>query len=241
MSRRSTGAVDVVLPQQRGLAPSTLEGPRDVETHVADSIAVLDHLGWDRAWLIGHSWGGHLAMHVAVAHPERVQGLVLFDTLGALADGGRGALAENLVARLRPADRARLDALVALGDSGTDDPTLPSQILAALFPAYTFIYNDVPAPRPLRVEVPLYGVPDTLASVDSHWAAGTLERGLPRLDVPVLLIHGEADPLPTRASIETAALIPGARLELIERSGHFPWLERRDLVRPMIEAFLATP
>ena len=42
------GLINGVLPQQRGLEPSTLDGPRDVETHVADMIAVLDGLGWDR-------------------------------------------------------------------------------------------------------------------------------------------------------------------------------------------------
>lgn len=57
------GLFETALPQQRGLEPSTLEGPRDVETHVADAIAILDQLGWERAWLIGRSWGGHLAMH----------------------------------------------------------------------------------------------------------------------------------------------------------------------------------
>jgi pimeloyl-ACP methyl ester carboxylesterase len=232
------GTVDIVLPQQRGLEPSTVEGPRDVETHVADSIAVLDHLGWERAWLMGHSWGGHLAMHVAVAHPERVHGLVLFDTLGPLADGGRAALAENLVARLHPKERARLDELVTLQVAGNDDPTLPSQILTVLYPSYSSIYNYVLPPQPLRLEIPVEGVPDTLASVDAHWAAGTLERGLPGLDMPVLLIHGVADPLPSRASVETAALIPGARLELMERSGHFPWLERHGDIRPIVEAFL---
>ena len=232
------GTVDIVLPQQRGLEPSTVEGSRDVETHVADAIAVLDHLDWDRAWLMGHSWGSHLAMHVAVAHPERVNGLVLFDTLGALADGGRAALAENLVARLRPKERARLDELVAIEAAGNDDPTLPSQILTVLYPSYSHIYNYVLPPQPLRLEVPVDGVPDTLASVDAHWAAGTLERGLPRLDMPVLLIHGVADPLPSSASVETAALIPGARVELIERAGHFPWLERHGDIRPIVEAFL---
>jgi pimeloyl-ACP methyl ester carboxylesterase len=233
------GIADIVLPQQRGLEPSTLEGARDIETHVADSIAVLDHLGWDRAWLMGHSWGSHLALHLAVAHPDRVRGLVLFDTLGAVPDGGRAALSENLVARLRPQERARLDELVALEASGVDDPTLPVQFLTVLFPAYSHVYNFVPPPRPLRLEVPLEGVPDTLASVEAHWAAGTLERGLPRLDLPALLIHGVADPLPSSASVETAALIPGARLELIERSGHFPWIERRGEIRQIVEEFLA--
>ena len=86
------GLVNGVLPQQRGLYPSTLEGPRDVETHVADEIALLDQLGWERAWLIGHSWGGHLAMHIAVAHPEQVTGLILIETLGAVPDGGSNEL-----------------------------------------------------------------------------------------------------------------------------------------------------
>jgi pimeloyl-ACP methyl ester carboxylesterase len=232
------GAIDSVLPQQRGLEPSTLEGPRDIETHVADEIAVLDHLGWDRAWLMGHSWGGLLAMHLAVAHRERVQGLVLFDTLGAIPDGGRAALSANLVARLQPRDRARLDAFIALQESGSEEPTLLAQMLTTLWPSYTYVYDEVPAPRPLRLEIPQPGVPDTMASVEAHWAAGTLERELPKLDLPALLVHGVADPLPSSASVETAALIRGARLELIERCGHFPWLERREDIRPLIEAFL---
>jgi pimeloyl-ACP methyl ester carboxylesterase len=233
------GVIDGVLPQQRGLEPSTLEGPRDIDTHVADEIAVLDHLGWGRAWLMGHSWGGLLAMHLAVAHPDRVNGLVLFDTLGAIPDGGRAALSANLVARLRPPDRARLDALVALQESGSEEPTLVAQILTTLWPSYSYAYDEVPAPRPLRLEVPLPDVPDTMASVEAHWAAGTLERELPKLDLPALLIHGVADPLPSTASVETAALIRDARLELIEESGHFPWLERRDDVRSLVERFLA--
>jgi pimeloyl-ACP methyl ester carboxylesterase len=233
------GAIDGVLPQQRGLEPSTLEGPRDIETHVADEIAVLDHLGWERAWLMGHSWGGLLALHLAVAHPDRVKGLVLFDTLGAIPDGGRAALSANLVARLRPPDRARLDAFVALEESGSEEPTLVAQILTTLWPSYSYAYDAVPAPRPLRLEVPLPGVPDTMSSVEAHWAARTLERGLPKLDLPALLIHGVADPLPSNASVETAALIPGARLELIEQCGHFPWLERPDDIRPLVEGFLS--
>ena len=74
---------------------------------------MLDHLGWDRAWLIGHSWGGHLAMHIAVAHPERVAGLILLETLGAVPDGGSSELVANMVARLTPEERAELNAPMA--------------------------------------------------------------------------------------------------------------------------------
>ena len=232
------GLIDGVLPQQRGVAPSTLEGPRDVETHVADSIAVLDYLGWDRAWVIGHSWGGHLAMHIAVAHPERVLGLVTLDTLGAIPDGGAAALTTELVARLTPAERARVDALIAREAAGEVDADLALAILSGVWPSYFHDHAGAPPVPMMRLEVALPDVPDTLASVSAHFEAGTLERGLPGYRGPALLIHGESDPLPSSASVDTAALIDGAKLLIIEDCGHYPWIERKGVAREAIAALL---
>ena len=233
------GLVNGVLPQQRGLYPSTLEGPRDVETHVADEIALLDHLGWERAWLIGHSWGGHLAMHIAVAHPERVTGLILIETLGALPDGGSAELVANMVARLTPDERTSLDELMARQAEGDDDPTLMAKVLMVLWPSYSYVHGNVLPPTSLRLEIPLEGELSTMESVVEHFAAGTLERGLPDLGVPALLIHGEGDPMPLAATTDSAALIPGSRVEIVEQAGHVPWLERRGHFRTIVEAVLA--
>ena len=233
------GLLNGVLPQQRGLTPSTLEGPRDVETHVADEIALLDQLGWERAWLIGHAWGGHLAMHMAVAHPERVTGLILVETLGALPDGGSAELVQNLVARLTPDERAALDDLMAKQAAGDDDPVLMHKVFMTLWPSYSYIHGNVLPFGSLRVEVPIPGEPTTMDSVAAHFAAGTLERGLPGLDMPALLIHGEGDPMPLSSTVDTAALIPGARVEVVAEAGHFPWLERPGTFRTIIESFLA--
>jgi pimeloyl-ACP methyl ester carboxylesterase len=232
------GLINGVLPQQRGLSPSTLEGPRDVETHVADAIAVLDDLGWDRAWLIGHAWGGHLAMHVAVAHPERVTGLILFETLGAVPDGGSAELVANMVARLTPDERTELDALVAMQLAGDDDPDMMHKLYMTLWPSYSFIHGNVLPFTSLRLEVPIEGEPSTMDSVAAHFKARTLERGLPGLDLPALLIHGAGDPMPLSATTETAALIPGAKVEVVEEAGYFPWLERPGEIRRIVEAFL---
>ena len=60
---------DTVRYQQRGLPPSSLEGSIAVDAHVADCLAVVDGLGVPRYWVVGHSWGGYLAMHVAAARP----------------------------------------------------------------------------------------------------------------------------------------------------------------------------
>jgi pimeloyl-ACP methyl ester carboxylesterase len=211
-----------------------------VETHVADAIALLDQLDWDRAWLIGHSWGGHLAMHIAVAHPERVAGLILLETLGAIPDGGSGELVANLVARLTPAERRELDALMAKEAAGDEDPALMAKIFMTLWPSYSYIHGNVLPPNAPRLEIPLPDQPDTMTSVREHFEAGTLERGLPGLDLPALLIHGEGDPMPMRATTETAALIRGAKVEVIPEAGHFPWIERRGAVRQVVEDFLSS-
>ena len=173
------GLFNGVLPQQRGLSPSTLEGPRDIETHVADEIALLDQLGWERAWLIGHAWGGHLAMHIAVAHPERVTGLILIETLGAIPDGGSNELVANLVARLTPEERTALDELMARQAAGDDDPVLMHKIFMTLWPSYSYIHGNVLPPGSLRLEIPIPGEETTMESVAAHFEAGTLERGLP--------------------------------------------------------------
>jgi pimeloyl-ACP methyl ester carboxylesterase len=72
---------------QRGTPPSAPRPPYTVEAHVEDAIAVLDHFEVERAWAIGHSWGGHLALHLAVAQPDRVLGVVCINALGATSDG----------------------------------------------------------------------------------------------------------------------------------------------------------
>jgi len=232
------GLFETALAQQRGLSPSTLEGPRDVETHVADEIAMLDHLGWERAWLIGHSWGGHLAMHIAVAHPERVTGLILLETLGAVPDGGSAELVSNMVARLTPEERAQLDATVPRLAAGDEDPSMMGRILKILWPSYSYVHGNVLPPDAIRLETPLPDQPDTMTSVREHFEAGTLERGLPALDIPALFIHGEGDPMPMRATTESAALIRGARVKVIAHAGHFPWLEQPGVVRGVVEDFL---
>ena len=85
-----TDSFKVIRYQQRDLAPSTTSGPFDIGQHVADAIAVLDAAEAERAYVVGHSWGGHLAMHLAVQHQERLPGLVLTAALIPAPGAGSG-------------------------------------------------------------------------------------------------------------------------------------------------------
>src|SRR5438034_6279361 len=65
---------DTIRYQQRGQEPTTVREPYTVEAHVDDAVAVLDGLRIERAWIVGHSWGGHLAMHLRAVRAHRPRG-----------------------------------------------------------------------------------------------------------------------------------------------------------------------
>ncbi|MFI5225716.1 MAG: alpha/beta fold hydrolase [Candidatus Limnocylindrales bacterium] len=69
----------VLAPDLRGHADSTWDPPWDAATHVTDLLAVLDHGGLERVDVVGHSFGGLLATHLAASAPERVRRVVLLD------------------------------------------------------------------------------------------------------------------------------------------------------------------
>jgi proline iminopeptidase len=226
-------AFSVIRFQQRGLEPSTVSGPFDVDRHVADAIAVLDAADLDRAYVIGHSWGGHLAMHLAAQHPGRVLGLVVVDPLGAVADGGESDLGRILTKRTPPELAARAQELDdrALAGEATAEDILES--LAILWPGY-FSSPDKAPPMPhLGISPECYA--QTFASIHWHFERKTLERGLPSLELPAVFVLGAVSPIPPEHGVASAALIPGARCEIEADCGHFVWLERPGSVRRALQ------
>jgi proline iminopeptidase len=192
---------------ERGIPPSVEVGPYDVGTNVRDAIAVLDALSLDRVWLIGHSWGGHLAMHVAVARPERVRGLISISGRGAVPDGGMEAMIVEL--------RKRYEQVYG-----------PLTGPIRLEEGWGLRFSDPRAAPPWPGLAYSQAVlTEANNSVTEHYTRETLLRGLRHLKVPALFVHGRMDPLPVSVSVETAALMSTSTLEIIEDCGHFPWIE----------------
>jgi proline iminopeptidase len=230
------GLFATVRYTQRGTPPSGGEPPYTIETHVADAIAVLDFCGLDRAWAIGHSWGGLLALHLALAATERLHGLLLLDPVGADASlfpeqdaNLRRGLTPDQVTRLDAIERGRHERDVTEADL--------VERFAIVWPQY-FAGGKALIPPPGRVGV--QASIGTNRSVAAHYERQTLVQGLPALDLPALFVHGEDDPVPVASSTSTAALLPHARVETISDCGHFPWLEQPDAFRAAVERLLAS-
>jgi pimeloyl-ACP methyl ester carboxylesterase len=187
-----------------------------------DPVRVLDALGIGRAHLVGVSMGAGIAQQVAIEDPDRVASLTLMST-SPLTPGapGEGADAAEVAALPGPSAAVR-----AMFDSPPPDPDWgdPDAVVRYLVEAERVFagpgYDEVAALATARrvVERSI----DPAAASNHHLVAGRPVRGtLADVDVPTLVLHGEADPLfPPEHGVALAAAVRGARLVLLSGVGH---------------------
>ena len=219
--------------QQRGLDPSTARGPYDVAVQVDDVIAVLGLLGWASPLVVGHSWGGHLLMHLLATRPDLVGAALVVDPLGAVGDGGGQEFGAELERRLPDDVRERAVELDrrAMAGEGTADEALES--LRLLWPAYFSVWDRAPEPPQIAIGVEAYAA--TMESVAAELPG--LAARLGDVRVPTRFLHGGLSPMPVTASTDSAALM-GAEVDVVADSGHFLWLEAPGSVRRNVDALL---
>ena len=187
--------------------------------------------------VVGHSWGGHLLLHLLAARTGRVSAAVVVDPLGGVGDGGGELFVAELMRRLPPDVVQRVDELEHLLDSGAGTDADSAEQLRLLYPAYFADPSAAPALPPIEssVETNL----QTFASVTAELPA--LAGRLAGVSVPTLFVHGAQSPMPVTASSDSAAAIgPSARVQVVEGAGHFVWHERPGIVRSAVDAVVAS-
>jgi pimeloyl-ACP methyl ester carboxylesterase len=230
-------AYTVACYQQRGLPPSTAAAPYDVPEQVADVARVLDGLGWDRAVVVGHSWGGHLLLNALASIPDRLLAAVVVDPLGGVGDGGEAEFGEELTRRVPEQTRSRAEELDAraMAGEGTAEDALDSFRL--YWPSYFADPSCAPpAPDGLRMSVDAYAQTWDSAKAGLPSLAGRLAG----CTVPTVFVHGGASPMPVSASTDTAAAIgAAATVVVLDDTGHMVWHESPGAVRAALDALLA--
>lgn len=227
------GTLRVVRYQQRGAPPSSTDGPFTVAQLVADAIGVLDHFGVSKALVIGHSWGGHLAMHLAAAHPTRVAGLLLLDSLAAVGDGGTGTMPAVIERRIGAEAQAARNKLIE--QEGLTDDERGTRELRLIWPGYFKDPRTAPPMPPISTHQRAGAVMgDAMRLLEE----GVLEAALPTIAVPSLHLIGAHSPIERAANERTAALMPNSIVE-VHDVGHFAWLEAPGIVEAATRRLLA--
>jgi len=125
---------EVVAFDQRGFGDSDWSPDRDYSpgAFAADMLAMLDHLGWKRAVLVGHSMGGRNATFFAGEHPERVAALALVDWSPQTAPAGSKRVRETTAGV--PDAFASAEAAIAHFGKDPRDPKVRARYAAWLRP-----------------------------------------------------------------------------------------------------------
>jgi proline iminopeptidase len=210
-----------------------------LQTVVEDLEALRVHLKQDRLLLVGHSWGGMLAMAYAAAHPDRVDRLILIDSGGPTLEFTQW-FGDNIEARLRPEDLEARNYWRAAAKNGVAPDKVALENIRAIVPGYFFDRKKAMAFATELKDGVLHNDVNELLFADlvKHY---DLRPGLRKLDRPVLIVEGHQDPMGDKTAEDIHALIAGSTLIYINKSGHFPWIEQPDDFRRAITEFLARP
>jgi len=215
----------VIAPDMLGFGYSErpADGQYSQARWVEHAIGVLDALGIQQADIVGNSFGGGLALALAIRHPERVRRLVLMGSVGVSFPITPGL---DAVWGYEPsfANMRRLMDVFAYDRSLVTDELAELRYQASIRPGFQESFAQMfPAPRQRWV--------DDLASREADI------RALPH---ETLVIHGREDRIiPLQASLTLAQWIPNAQLHVFGHCGHWTQIEHAERFARLVENFLA--
>jgi pimeloyl-ACP methyl ester carboxylesterase len=201
--------------------------PFSFRTDVERVALVLEDRRLDRVHVIGHSYGGFVALHVARALPHRMLSLSLFDpvafgSLDPVADADARAILAGVDSTWGPREADRERWLAAFVGFWTDG-------------GWPMLREDMRAEFRRVVWVVREGVRTMLADTTPYASYGAF-------DFPVQLISGGKSPLPARRVIDRlAAAVPQARMAVVPGVGHLAPVTHADAVNPILLGALDRP
>jgi pimeloyl-ACP methyl ester carboxylesterase len=216
----------------RGYPPSDVPGDDEAYSQaraIADAVAVLDHIGIDKAHVIGLSMGGFCTLHLGLRHPDRARSLVV-------AGCGYGA---------RPDKAAAFRSESEANALGFDADPAAAAAAYALGPARVQFQNKDPRGWTEFVErLSQHSGPGsarTLRGVQMRRPSlYDLTAELAEMRVPTLLVTGDEDDGALDPDVMLKRTIPSAALAVLPRTGHACNLEEAALFNRLVQDFITT-
>lgn len=197
----------VIIPDNRGTGHSDAPIPPYLMSEMADDVAmVLDAEGVDRAMVVGVSFGGMLAQHVTLNHPERVSGLLLAATTCGVPTGVFPRLESIwlLIKMVFASTTVTFEEAQKLFSHPESEHKVRE-----LFSHWEEVLEELPTPP--------WAVLGQLLAAAFHHTGSSLNQ----IRVPTRVVTGDSDYLiPPKNSEILAELIPDATLAVVPKAGH---------------------
>ena len=195
--------------------------PYTLDDMAADTVGLMDALSIDRAHLIGESMGGMIAQLIALNYPDRVLTLTSMCSSPAAADPDLPPIPDEIIeiamAPLPETRAERVEHLLETYRAMAGKPFDEQHNRTLIETDMDRGFNPMPAHALVLLSAP------------------SRRDALQHLDLPVLVIHGDADPvLRYEHGVATAKAIPGAKFVTVAGAGHIDLCERVDDLLPPI-------
>ena len=194
-----------------------------MDAWVRQAVGLLDALGIERADLVGNSFGGGLALALAIRHPERVRRLVLMGSVGVPFELTPGLDAVWGYEPSLAAMRALLD-IFAFDRSRVTDELAQLRYEASIRPGFQESFAAMfPAPRQRWIE-----------------ALASPEADIRRIPHETLVVHGREDRvIPLANAYRLAELLARVQLHVYGQCGHWTQIEHAARFARLVGDFLA--
>lgn len=225
----------LIFYDQRGCGKSDalVDDSHLITTYLEDIEAIRKSYGLKKMNVLGHSFGGLLAMFYVVHHPEAVDKLVLLNTVAPSSEDYH-RFEEEVGFRLSPLK----DKLISLSTSR--DPKLVKEYLKTIFETYFF---DAKKADLLNLDLSKVAA-DHFFQVNGAFQEKFYNKPFDLMDqlktlkIPTLIIHGDSDPIPYHTVTKIHEAIQGSSYVLMKNCGHFPYVESPDELFKALNAFL---
>jgi proline iminopeptidase len=230
----------VILFDQRGTGLSS--GPIDstsisVDSFIADIEGIREAFGIEKMNLLGHSWGGILAMHYGIRHPEKLNCLILCST--AASHESFDEMRTNYEVNRTPEDQVRLEEIYVSEAFQDGDPQAVEAFWQIFFKPY-FADQELASKLDLQfTENSIKHGNEVASLILQSIGEFDLHEDLKAVRCPTLVIHGDADPMPAKYAEMIHESIDGSELVIVEGAGHWLFLDATEIFTSSVFDFLA--
>lgn len=207
-----------------------------LSTFIEDIEALRTELKLQKVHILGHSWGGLLAMKYAIAYPSHINNLMLINSMAPTSELWQEEEAV-LAASFTEADSLQRQEIIQSELFSENPPQAIKKLLELSFKKQFFDAEkadllDLYVPDDYMARSRLFSY--LMADISNY----DLQDELQNLTIPTLIVYGDSEPAAEISGPVLNRLLPNSSYTIIDHSGHFPFIEQPEKFRQTVISFL---